>query len=163
MRGVTRYLLLIIAFMAQACKPGSAPDPSSTEQATVAAVRQVSEAYLAAIRGGDINEALNQWADSMTVLPPNEPALKGREAFRAWGEAFMKQLKVVDAKFTESEVVTSGDLAIERVAFAWTLQPLAGGAPIVETGKGLHVFRRQTDGNWKLTMDVWSADAPATP
>ena len=163
MRSVTRYLLLTIAFTAQACKPGSAPDPGSTEQATVAAVRQVSEAYLAAIRGGDINGALTQWADSMTVLPPNEPALRGREAFRTWLEVFVKQLKVVDAKFTESEVVTSGDLAIERVGFAWTLQPVAGGAPITEIGKGLHVFRRQTDGTWKLAMDVWSADAPATP
>lgn len=75
----------------------------------------------------------------------------------------MKQLKVVEAKFTESEVAASGDLAIERVAFAWTLQPVAGGPPITEIGKGLHVYRRQTDGTWKLIMDAWSADAPAKP
>ena len=165
MHRVTRYFVLVlsVAFLALGCKPAPAPDRGSTDQATVAAVHRVGEAYLAAVRTGDINAALAQWADSMTVLPPNEPALRGHAAFRAWMEGFMKQLKVVDARFTDSEVTASGDLAIERVGFAWTLQPVAGGDPITEIGKGLHVYRRQTDGVWKLTMDIWSADAPAKP
>lgn len=163
MHGVTRNFVLTVAVLALGCQPAVAPDPDSTDPATVAAVRLVGEAYLAGIRTGDINAALAQWADSIMVLPPNEPALQGHAAFRAWLEGFMRQLTVVDARFTESEVVASGDLAVERVAFAWTLQPVAGGDPITESGKGLHVYRRQTDGTWKLTMDIWSADAPAKP
>jgi ketosteroid isomerase-like protein len=163
MRDATRCLLLSIALSVLACKPAAPPAAGSTDEATAAAVRRVGEAYLAALRAGDIDAALSQWADSMAVLPPNEPALRGREAFRVWGEAFMKQVKVVDAKFTESEVAASGDLATERVAFVLTLQPMAGGAPMTEIGKGLHVYRRQADGAWRLIMDIWSADAPAKP
>lgn len=165
MHCVTRSFVpaLTIAFLTLGCKPAPAPDRGSTDQASVAAVHQVGEAYLAAVRTGDIDAALAQWADSMMVLPPNEPAFRGHAAYRAWLEAFMKQLKVVDARFTDSEVTVSGNLAIERVGFAWTLQPVAGGDPITEVGKGLHVYRRQADGAWKLTMDIWSADAPAKP
>lgn len=39
----------------------------------------------------------------------------------------------------------------------------AGGDSITEAGKGLHVYRGQPDGVWKLTIDIWNADAPAKP
>ena len=37
-----------------------------------------------------------------------------------------------------------------------------GGQKLAEdVGKGIHVYRRQTDGTWKLQMDVWNSDRPA--
>jgi ketosteroid isomerase-like protein len=30
-----------------------------------------------------------------------------------------------------------------------------------DAGKGLHVYRRQPNGSWKLALDIWNSDRPA--
>lgn len=154
------HLIALVAAAQLACT--SSP-PGTQSSGDPAAVRRAGQAYLAALRTSNIDSMLAHWTDSATVLPPNEPVVRGRAAFRAFGEAFFRQLRVVDAEFTESDVTIGGDLAVERVAFSLTLQPVAGGAPITDVGKGVHVYRRQADGTWKLTMDIWNADAPPKP
>ena len=42
----------------------------------------------------------------------------------------------------------------------------AGAKPMTEGMKGIHVYRRQADGSWKITKVIWNGDqrldAPAT-
>jgi len=153
------HLALLAAGAQLACSPSPAP-PRSDD---AAAVRRAGEAYLAALRTNNTDSILAHWGDTATVLPPNDTILRDRAALRTWADAFVRQLRVVDARFSESEVMVDGDLATERVAFALTLQPVAGGAPVTEVGKGLHVYRRGPDGTWKLRLDIWNADAPPRP
>jgi ketosteroid isomerase-like protein len=103
------------------------------------------------------------WADNPTVLPPNAPGVRGRDEVRAWAQAFLKRVRVIEARFTESEVTVGGDLAAERLAFTMTLEPAAGGTPVILTGKGVHLYRKQVDGDWKLSVDIWNADNPPAP
>jgi ketosteroid isomerase-like protein len=133
--------------------------PADQQLRAAASVRQVGEAYLAAIRSGDVDAMMANWVDDPTVLPPNAPGLRGRDEVRAWAEAFQNRVRVLEAKFTESEVTIGGDLATERLAFTMTLEPAAGGQPVTVTGKGIHVYRRQADGTWKLSLDIWNTDA----
>ena len=102
------------------------------------------------------------WTDDPTVLPPDAPGLRGRAAVRAWAQAFHERVRVVDAAFTESEVTIAGELATERLVFTMTVQP-AGGSPETIEGKGVHVYRRQADGSWKLSLDIWNGNAPSRP
>ena len=37
--------------------------------------------------------------------------------------------------------------------------PRAGGEAVTETFKGIHVYRRQADGSWKIAQDAWNMDA----
>jgi ketosteroid isomerase-like protein len=145
------------------------PDPAlpSADQrvaaSDVSAVRRVGEGYLAAIRSGDVDAMMAHWGDHPTLLPPNAPGVRGRDEVRAWAQAFQKRVRVTEARFTESEVTIGGDLAAERLAFTMTLEPAAGGAPMILTGKGVHLYRRQADGDWKLSLDIWNADnSPAS-
>lgn len=140
--------------------PALPPADQRLAASDVSAVRRVGEGYLAAIRSGDVNAMMAQWADDPTVLPPNAPGVRGQEEVRAWAEAFQKRIRVTEARCTESEVAIGGDLATERLAFTMTLAPAAGGAPMILTGKGVHVYRRQADGSWKLSLDIWNADNP---
>lgn len=130
-----------------------AGDPSS-------AIRQVGQAYLAAIRSGDVDAMMAQWADNPTVLPPHAPGAYGRDEVRAWAEAFQKRVRVAEASFLQSEVLVSGDLATERLTFTMTLQPTTGGPARVLTGKGVHVYSRQAGGPWQLFLDIWNTDGP---
>ncbi|MCZ6702420.1 MAG: hypothetical protein O6940_05190 [Ignavibacteria bacterium] len=46
-----------------------------------------------------------------------------------------------------------------------TITPVDGGESIMETGKCIHVYKRQADGTWKIAQDIWNMDNPpaATP
>jgi steroid delta-isomerase len=51
------------------------------------------------------------------------------------------------------EVIVSGDLAIVRLV--WTLKTTVAGAPPIESKEpGLDVFRRQSDGTWKIVRYI---------
>jgi len=37
------------------------------------------------------------------------------------------------------------------------------GKPIVDHGKDVAVWKKQGDGSWKMVMDTFNSDLPATP
>jgi ketosteroid isomerase-like protein len=65
--------------------------------------------------------------------------------------------------FTSSEIELAGDVAVERVTYVASTWPAAGGAAAEDVGKGLHVYRREAGGSWKLAQDIWNSDTAAPP
>jgi ketosteroid isomerase-like protein len=59
-------------------------------------------------------------------------------------------------------VTLGGDLAVETGAFSMTTT-MKNGKPITEQGKYLTVWKRQTDGAWKIIRDINNADPVTTP
>ena len=55
----------------------------------------------------------------------------------------------------------TSDWAYERFSFSRTMTPTGGGEPTTARGKGIHVYRRQSDGSWKLARDLWNSDEAA--
>jgi ketosteroid isomerase-like protein len=92
-------------------------------------------------------------------MPPNAPAVSGKAAARAWSQELSQQMTIQAIDYTSADVVIAGDWAIERYAGSLTMTPL-GGETMSETLKGIHIYRRQADGSWKLAQDVWNSDQP---
>jgi ketosteroid isomerase-like protein len=61
-------------------------------------------------------------------------------------------------QFTSSDIQIKDDIALERVTYDAVISPLGGAPSIQDTSKGLHVYRRQRHGSWKLTLDIWNSD-----
>jgi ketosteroid isomerase-like protein len=100
-------------------------------------------------------------ADDILLMPPNEPAVVGVPAARAWFATFLRQFKV-SAAYTSSTLVFGGDMAVEHYTGSLTMTPVAGGRPTADVFKGLHVYRRDASGAWKMVQDIWNSDpAPA--
>jgi len=85
----------------------------------------------------------------------------------AWSSASASHVGVDSRNFTESrsdprteilEVVVNGDWALERFRFETTIRPLAGGSPSVVTGRGTHVYRRESDGVWRIAYDTFETE-----
>jgi ketosteroid isomerase-like protein len=85
--------------------------------------------------------------------------LVGKDAIRAWTENIYKQF-TVQGKYTSADVVVAGDWAFERITSTLTMKPVAGGEPVQEVATGMHIYRRQADGSWKIAQDVWNTDNP---
>ena len=152
----TRIALCLAAFAAAACAPQGEPSQEDIE-ADIAAVNAVREQEVAAIASGEPNTAY--LAADAVLMPPNEPAVSGIDAIDAWVRDFMAQFTAT-ANYTSSEITVSGDWAIEHFAGTLTLTPVGGGDPMEEVIKGIHVYRREADGSWKMVYDVWNSDAP---
>ena len=111
------------------------------------------------INAGDLEGSLAVYTEDCAMLPPNEPLLNGHEALRSWFEGFYEQFNV-NGRYTSSDVVVAGDWAIERYAGIFTFTPKAGGEPIDDALKGIHIYRRQPNGTWRIAQDVWNSDNP---
>jgi len=122
-----------------------------------AAIEQNHEQYLAAVNSGDLDSLLECCADDLVLMPPNAQALVSLAAVRLWSEGFFAQFSA-DLTTTTEDLVVSGDLAVARRAYAWMLTPKADGDPILDHGKAVLVYRREPDGTWKQTHDIWNSD-----
>lgn len=134
------------------------PMQEATSGPDVDAIKAVSAAEFAALTSEDVGAHLATMTDDCVLLPPNEPAVVGHEAVAAWHAAFNEMFDIAGG-YTGSEVVVLGDWAIERYTGEATLSPATGEAATA-TFKGIHVYKRQADGSWKIAQDVWNMDAP---
>ncbi len=152
-------LVLVALSLVAACAP-RAGAPAAATQADTAAVNDVRQQEVAAVSTGDT--ALAYMADDILFMPPNEPAVVGIAAARAWFGGLLRQFRA-SVSYTSTKVVFAGDLAVEQYTGTLTLTPVAGGQPTTEVFKGLHVYRRDAGGVWKMVHDVWNSDtAPAS-
>ena len=121
----------------------------------------LSDKEVTAMSAGDINQFLAILADDAVLMPPNLPAKSGNE-LRNWMRDFLERFTIEWLGFVHGETEVAGDLAYHAYAYSWRLTPRAGGEPIVAHGKGVHILRRDPDGRWKLTREIWNA-SPAAP
>jgi ketosteroid isomerase-like protein len=61
---------------------------------------------------------------------------------------------------TAPQVAASGDLGYSRGTYRFRYT--ANGQPAEEAGKYVVVWKKW-NGAWKVAVDVWNTDAPATP
>jgi len=149
------FILVALSLVAACAQP--AATPTAVTQADTAAVNDVRAQEVTAVATGDTT--LAYMADDIVLLPPNEPAVVGVAAARAWFGAFASQFRA-SVVYTDTNVQFAGDLAVEQYAGNLTLTPVAGGQPITEVLKGLHVYRRDAGGVWKMVQDIWNSDTP---
>lgn len=126
-------------------------------------VRKIDEATQAAMDAA-VAKDFAAWAalflDDSAVYPPNEPAVTGRAAIRAWME---KLPPITEFKLNNVKVEGREDLAYVLGTYTMTMAPPGAPGPIKDSGKFVTVLRRQGDGRWLVVVDMFSSDLPAAP
>jgi uncharacterized protein (TIGR02246 family) len=133
-------------------------NPDAVE-ADRAAIMRTTADLLAAVNASDADGCLAVWADDGVLMPPNHPAVQGREAIAEYFRGLFSRSRF-RFTFTGSNIQLAGDTALERVTYEVTVWS-GNGSPVEDHGKGLHVYGRQPDGSWRLTQDIWSSDQKA--
>jgi uncharacterized protein (TIGR02246 family) len=129
-------------------------------QADIDAIKQIREKEIASLRDGRPDDFIAVVTSDAVFLPPDEPAVTGHEALRKWAQGMLDQFTVTGA-YTGSDVIVAGDWAIERYTGTMTVTPKKGGALVEEHLRGIHIYRRQADGSWRIAQDMWNSGAPA--
>jgi ketosteroid isomerase-like protein len=127
------------------------------DQDTLAqAIQELREARLARLLEGDIEGMVaGFYAPNVRLLPPDQPALEGRDAVLTfWREA--PEQGLINLELRTSKVSGSGDLAYETGAFRRTLRPRHG-HPFKDIGKYMVVYRRQADGSYLAEAEMFNS------
>ena len=90
------------------------------------------------------------------LMPPNVPTASGRSEIQAFLETFPP---VSQFELQQITVDGSEDLAFVHGTYTMTLV-MPDGTAVPDTGKYLEIRRRQSDGRWLLTHDMFSSDSP---
>jgi uncharacterized protein (TIGR02246 family) len=120
-------------------------------------VRKTIEAnnskFIEAFNSGNAAAIGPMYASDARLLPPNSPAIEGRQNIQAFWQNFISMgVKLVKLDITHVE--TSGNIAVEVGRYALTI-PGAGGATTTDEGKYVVVWKRQGR-NWKLAVDIFN-------
>ena len=131
------------------------------EAADAAEIQKTTAALLSAVNGSDLGGVLAVWSDDGVLMPPHHPSVRGRLEIEQYFTLLFAEIRF-RFRFTLSRVHVCGDTAFEHVEYVATASRLAGGEDVDDVGKGLHVYRREPSGTWKLAMDIWNSDTPAS-
>jgi uncharacterized protein (TIGR02246 family) len=145
---------LVVAFLAI----GSCTKKVDIE-ADIEAIKSMTEKYDATINAGDLDSWMSLYADDAVRMPPNKPALFGKDSIRSMMQSFFENY-TSDLKETTEEVIVAGNWAFARGTFIITLTPKAGGESIQDSGKWVAFVKRYPDGSWRIYRNIHNSNLP---
>jgi uncharacterized protein (TIGR02246 family) len=132
---------------------------STRTEVDVEAIKKVNVDLISAFNKGDVPAAVALVTEDAVDLPPQRPAVIGREAIRSFLQSDVDRFTM---NFSDEivEVEIDGDLAVIWSNYTVTLTSKDDGEPIENNGKWLKVLKRQPDGSWKFSRNIWNSDNP---
>ena len=109
-----------------------------------------------------VDKNLSYYTDDAVMMAPGESAIKGKEAMRS---GFEETAKNTDITLSWAPINVSisenGDMAYmtedSNVAFKDST-----GNVITKTGKGVIIWKKQSDGVWKVALEIWNSNSAET-
>ena len=145
------FALVIFALVAQVPRDVEADEVRK-------AVEAANAEWTAAFNRGDAVAVAVLYTEDAILMPPDIEMIRGRQGIQEfWQARIQRGLK--DAVLTTVEVQADGNTAYEigRVSLTFYAKDQA---PKPISGKYVVVWKRQSDGRWKLHVDIWNS-APA--
>lgn len=135
---------------------GASPDAQAAAKQLV----QADDAWSAAAGKRDVALVASFYATDALAYPPGAPVAQGKSAAQeVWAAYFADPSFNISWETGHAEVASSGELGFTSGAYEATYNG-PDGKPVVEKGKYLCTWRKQKDGSWKATHDMWNTDAP---
>jgi uncharacterized protein (TIGR02246 family) len=167
-----RPAILVVAALLEttgcAQKPAATPADSSVQQAGAAndvasvqrAIDSAETRFSTALMKGDTAGISSVYADDAVILPPNMKTARGRAGMSQMHAAMLTNVTYPSVALKSEDLIVSGDYGIETGAYRMTIQP-KGGKPMEDVGKFISIWKKQSDGSWKMIRDMFSSDLPA--
>lgn len=164
---IKSILLLVACIVLCACSPNGSLE--SGADADVRAIEELQQRWFTAFNSGDLDALMAPLADDVVWMQPNLPARIGKPTVRAFYRPLFEAYRF-NTTFNAEEMVVSGDLAFIRGTNVGTRTSKSGAAAAKvsipsATGKFAVKFvwllRKQADGRWWITHNIYSSDDPA--
>jgi uncharacterized protein (TIGR02246 family) len=128
---------------------GCAPPPSQSITDDRRAVEATVNRYVEATNSGDAEALAQLYEDDAVLLPPDHQPVEGRAAIgEFWRQGTDEGLEVTTLRLDV-------DGGIGYLVAQYTL-PETDEEP-ADSGKTVMCLKRQRDGSWKVTADIWNS------
>jgi uncharacterized protein (TIGR02246 family) len=138
----------------ESCPPAKPVGPAASVEADL---RAADAELVAAANARDLERWLACFEPDATLVPPGAPPIVGINAIRSAAAELMKSpgFAVVHA-ITKVEVLPSGASAWVTYDFELTANG-EDGRPVTEKGTDTTLYRKSSDGRWRVLVDMWKA------
>ena len=160
-----KHYLAYFVFVVLVCSPilgCRSSVPTGLSDADKAAIRKNTEAVVAIAnatpKDWDAYVRTDYTADAV-VLPPNAPAVQGWEAIKAY---ILQESPSSHFEVSIIDIEGRGDLAYVRGTYSMTFEAPNGLGPTKDSGKYIEIWRKQSDGSWKVIRDIFNSDQSTT-
>jgi ketosteroid isomerase-like protein len=136
----------------------SAP-PAADTSAIALELTRLDDEWSRAAAIKNVDSVASFYAKDAIAYPPNEPMAAGQAAARAiWAAYFADSTFSISWKTVHAGGSRGGDLGFTTGTYEDSFIG-ADGKRVVERGKYVCVWAKQTDGTWKAIHDTWNADS----
>jgi uncharacterized protein (TIGR02246 family) len=150
----TVVLCALVAAISSAASAGSQGKDQGIAEAR-AAIEAANARFSEAFARGDVKAIVAMYTPDAIVFPPDSEMIRGNEAIGHFWKT-TRDNGAQSATLTTVDVGRSGDIADEVGEVSVTIQP-AGKEPTTAAAKYVVVWKRQSDGSWKLHRDIWNS------
>jgi ketosteroid isomerase-like protein len=120
------------------------------------AVRDTDAQWSKVAAAKDLDKTVSFYAEGAVVLPPNQAAVTTKDGIRNLWKEFLDSLTDISWKTTRVDMSKSGDMGCLIGTYEATLKD-----GTKDKGKYCEVWKKQADGKWKVSADMFSSDLPA--
>ena len=119
----------------------------------IRAIRDVTEKFPDVMKNKNFDEIPNIYAADALLMPPDHGSVTGHADIAEFLGSF-PPLKAFDIFVDEIE--GAGDIAYVRGSFRMEMVPEPGADPVEQHGQYLEIRKKQQDGSWLLSHDIFN-------
>jgi len=152
MRDITTSLPVLTLLALTACAPQV--DLEAAREELLNTDREWSSVASA---GGDADAIVAYWTDDARVYPPGQPVVTGKAALREFVGS-MAEIPGFSVGWepADAKVGPSGQMGYTWGTIEFSHND-ADGNLVTESGRYVTVWRKEADGAWRCSMDIWNA------
>jgi len=145
--------VVVIALCVISCQRVERCGPIS--DADIAAIEETERAYIQQMLARNWEAVAALFTEDAILMGLDEPLKTGRAVIL---EHFAGIDSLTEFTITDSEIQGEGDLAYLR--WGYEVTGFVGGSqdPISYVGKSIDILRRQPDGQWLFTLEIYNTD-----
>lgn len=122
------------------------------------AIETASEQWITSAEAENWEQVSGLYTEDAVLMPPNAEPVSGRAAVRDLFAAFPP---LDDVVFDRVTIDGGGDIAFVHGNYHMTFTAAEGQAAVEDHGKYIEIWRRQPDGQWRITHDIFNSNLPA--
>lgn len=155
-------LLLLVLSALTACQPQPDPAHRADEAAVRATLAALADRFSLAYTNGDAAAMTALYTTDAVLLPDGAVEVQGHEAIQAYW-TLPESERITHHRITPTRVEVEGTTATDYGTYE--VSGVAGGQAWGPSyGNYLIIWKRGTDGQWRMQLDMWNRrPSPAAP
>lgn len=106
------------------------------------------------------DEAVKYYAEQAVLFSPETGPLRGQDAIRRHITSIPAERIPHTIERQVARVEGNADHVLVVNLFRWSFTPPGSDRPVSVAGKGIHLWQRDADGEWRILFDLWNPSQP---